>query len=227
MASKQRLCFSALCMAAWFVAAPAWAQNGTITGVVRDADSGRGVATAKVDALTADGRSAGSTLSNADGRYRLNVPAGAYQVSVEMVGYAALRMPNVNVGAGASVVVDVELRTSAFVLNPVIVSASRRQERATDAPARVEVVTEAQIRARPAVSAVDHLRGVPGVDVITQGVQGTNVTTRGFNNIFSGSLHMLTDHRLAGVPSLRVNIPYFVPTTNEDLERMEVVLGPG
>ena len=67
----------------------------------------------------------------------------------------------------------------------------------------------------------------PGVDIITEGIQSTNVLVRGFNNIFSGSLHALTDHRLAGVPSLRVNLLHFIPSTDEDIERMEVVLGPG
>jgi iron complex outermembrane receptor protein len=37
----------------------------------------------------------------------------------------------------------------------------------------------------------------------------------------------LTDNRFAYVPSLRVNIPYLIPTNNEDIERIEVVLGPG
>src|SRR5690606_24637237 len=36
----------------------------------------------------------------------------------------------------------------------------------------------------------------------------------------------LTDNRLAGVPSLRVNVLHFVPSTSEDIQRMEVVLGP-
>jgi len=73
----------------------------------------------------------------------------------------------------------------------------------------------------------DHLRSAPGVDVITTGLQGTNVVVRGFNNIFSGSLHMLTDYRLAGVPSLRVNQMHWIPATDEDIDKMEVVLGPG
>ena len=50
---------------------------------------------------------------------------------------------------------------------------------------------------------------------------------RGFNNIFSGSLLTLTDNRIARVPSLRVNAFNFIPTSNEDIERVEVVFGPG
>jgi len=74
---------------------------------------------------------------------------------------------------------------------------------------------------------VDHLRSAPGVDIISHGLQASNVVVRGFNNIFSGGLHMLTDHRLAGVPSLRVNLMHFIPSNEQDIDRMEVVLGPG
>ena len=50
---------------------------------------------------------------------------------------------------------------------------------------------------------------------------------RGFNNIFSGAVHVLTDHRIASIPSVQVNLMQFVPSTDEDIARMEVVLGPG
>jgi iron complex outermembrane receptor protein len=73
---------------------------------------------------------------------------------------------------------------------------------------------------------VDHVRAAPAIDVIESGVQSRNVVARGFNNIFSGALLTLTDHRIAGVPSLRVNFLQFVPQTDDDIGRMEVVLGP-
>src|SRR5690606_4756457 len=74
---------------------------------------------------------------------------------------------------------------------------------------------------------VDHRRSTPGVDIVTQGVQSTNVVLRGFNNGLSGSLHALTDNRLGGSPSLRVKLLHFVPATNQDSERRQVLLVPG
>jgi outer membrane receptor for ferrienterochelin and colicins len=223
---KLSMCLAAA-LAFGAAAVPAAAQPGAITGVVSDSDTGRGLAGATVNVHVPGGRTVASTMTNAEGRYRIAVAAGPYQVTVEMVGFEATPREAVTVPAGGSATLDVRMRMAAFALNPVVVTASRRQERATDAPARVEVISEQDIRARPAVTPVDHLRSTPGLAIITQGVQSTNVAARGFNNIFSGSLHMLTDHRLAGVPSLRVNVLHFVPTTNEDLQRMEVVLGPG
>jgi outer membrane receptor for ferrienterochelin and colicins len=112
-------------------------------------------------------------------------------------------------------------------LDPVVVSASRRQERAINTPASVSVVPTVEITERPALSVTDHLKALPGVDISQGGLVQANVVGRGFNNIFSGALLTLTDYRYASVPSLRVNVPAFFPGTNDDIERVEFVLGPG
>jgi outer membrane receptor for ferrienterochelin and colicins len=211
------------------LAAPAAAQQGgTISGLVRAADSGNPLTGAVVQAIGPDGGRVASSLTNQSGRYQLsNLPAGSYTVTVSMTGYEIRRVEGVQVAAGQTAVANADLVSRAIDLDPVVVSASRRQERALDAPARVEVVGAQLIDERPAVQPMDHLRGISGVDIVTQGLQSTNVVARGFNNIFSGALLALTDHRIAAIPSLRVNALYMVPATNEDLERIEVVLGPG
>lgn len=209
-------------------AQPAWAQTGSITGRVTSADNGQPVADAQVQAVAADGQVAASALSTGDGAYRLTgLEDGAYTIVVTIAGFQTERIADVQVVAGQTTMMGAQLAAAAFVLNPVVVSASKQEEMALDAPASVSVVDSREIEQRPTVAAVDHLRDVPGVDVITYGMQGSNIVTRGFNNVFSGALHMLTDYRLAHVPSLRVNLLHFIPATEEDIDRMEVVLGPG
>lgn len=204
------------------------AQNGTLAGRVTAEESGAPIGSVVVQVVTGSGQMVRSALSNASGLYAISgIAPGSYTVVAAMTGRESARTDGVRIGAGETTTLNVVLRAQAVELNPVVVSASRRVERAIEAPARVEVVGEREIAERPAVTPVDHLRGVPGVDVASSGVQSTNVVVRGFNNVFSGSLYALTDHRIAGVPSLRVNFLHFVPATNEDIERMEVVLGPG
>ena len=53
-----------------------------------------------------------------------------------------------------------------------------------------------------------------------------NIVSRGFNNAFSTSMLMLQDYRFAGVPSLRVNVPFLFTGTGEDIDRIEVLQGP-
>jgi len=204
------------------------AQAGTITGAVRMEGTDAPLPGAVVQVLSPTGARVGSTLTNQSGRYLIaNIPAGTYSITAAMTGYETGRVDGVQVSAGQTTTTSLLLTTRAIDLDPVVVSASRRQERALDAPARVEVVSPRQIEERPAVQPVDHLRGISGVDVVQQGLQSTNIVARGFNNIFSGALLALTDHRIAAIPSLRVNALYMVPATNEDIERMEIVLGPG
>jgi outer membrane receptor for ferrienterochelin and colicins len=208
--------------------APLAAQDGAVTGRVVSAESAAPVGGARVEAVSPAGQVVAGTLTDGSGRFRLSpLPSGSYVVVVNMIGFEARRVEDVRVAAGSTTDIEIEMISRAVQLNPIVVSASRRVERALDAPARVEVVGTREIEERPAVTPVDHLRNVPGVDVASSGVQSTNVVVRGFNNVFSGSLYALTDHRIAGVPSLRVNFLHFVPATNEDIERMEVVLGPG
>jgi outer membrane receptor for ferrienterochelin and colicins len=224
MASKLRWCFlPVLTLLLW--SSPATAQTGTITGVVADGQSGRGVGAAKVDAVTPENRHIATAHTNAEGRFRLVVPPGTYRVVVYYPGYEEARVEGVTVAGGAAVAANITLQVVPFQLNPVAVT-GRQQQRVTETVAATSVVTEQDIQARPALTPTDHLRAIPGVDIITQGVQSTNVVVRGFNNIFSGALHTITDHRMAGVPSLRVNVLHFIPAANEDLQRIEVVRGP-
>lgn len=209
-------------------ASPLAAQTGILTGRVTEASTGAPLAGARVELVNAAGQNGGSGTSGQDGQFRLaNLQGGTYSLVVTLIGYETRRLEGVRVIPGQSSMVAVGLDIAAFALNPIIISASKRQEKAIDAPASVAVVDSRAIAERPATTPVDHLRAVPGVDVMTSGVQSTNVVVRGFNNVFSGALHALTDNRIAGVPSLRLNALHFIPANDEDIERMEVVLGPG
>jgi len=200
------------------------AQQGLLVGTVTDEETGAPLSAAQVQVLGGAQRSA---LTDDAGRYRLQLPGGTYSLLVQLVGYRERRFDGVSVTAGQTTTYDIQVPSTSFELGGIVVTASRREEKATDAPATSFTVGEIQIRERPTITPVDHLREAPGVDIITYGIQGSNVVVRGFNNIFSGSLHMLTDHRLAGIPSLRVNLMHFIPANDDDIERMEVVLGPG
>ncbi len=216
----------ALTLAALTLALPglAAAQQGQLVGTVTDAENGRALSGAQIQVL---GGAQRSMLTDDAGRYRLQLPPGTYSLFVQLVGYRDQRFDGVGVSAGQTTTYDIRLTSDAFELDQVVVTASRNEEKETDAPATVFTVHANDIRDRPTTTPVDHLRLSPGVDIITYGIQGSNVVVRGFNNIFSGSLHMLTDHRLAGIPSLRVNLMHFIPANDDDIDRMEVVLGPG
>jgi iron complex outermembrane receptor protein len=204
--------------------AVAFAQTGTITGTVTNARAGQPVPGARVQALSADAIVA-ATQSRDDGSFRLSVEAGAYTIVVNRIGFRPGNAP-VTVTAGGTATANVQLNEAVIELNPVVTVASRKEEKALDAPASVAVVEVREIQERPSVTAADHIEGMAGVNVSKGGLAQSNIVARGFNNAFSGSILTLQDYRFAGVPSLRVNVPLLFTSTNEDIERIEVLLGP-
>lgn len=203
-----------------------FAQTATLRGKVTDAQTGEALPQANVQ-VTAAGVQTGAA-SNVDGEYEVpNLAAGTYTVTVSYVGYDRKVMTNVTVAAGENKVLNIALTGTGVTLNPVVTTASRRPEKALEAPAAVSVLEATQIRGRPATTPTDYLRGLPAVDISTNGIAQSNVVVRGFNNIFSGALLSLTDNRYAHVPSLRLNAYNFIPLTTEDISRIEVVSGPG
>lgn len=207
---------------------PLAGQQGTLVGVVTDARTGAPVAQAAIE-IIGGGQNA-TTLSNAQGQFTADLGPGTYDLAVQIIGYVDARFSNqVRISAGQTTTFNFSLTSQAVRLRGIDVTGSRSTIAgdASEVPSTTWGISSTEIAEWPTTNTADHLREAPGVDVITQGLQATNVVVRGFNNIFSGALHMLTDHRLAGVPSLRVNLMHFIPSTEEDIERIEVVLGPG
>jgi outer membrane receptor for ferrienterochelin and colicins len=167
-------------------------------------------------------------LTGTSGAYRIaGIPAGTYTVRFTLAGWSLVEETDVGVTAGQTSNVSVTLSERSFSLNPITVTASKRMEKALEAPAAIEVVSREAIAERPAVTPSEQVKEQAGVDFVNTGLQQNYVVVRGFNNIFSGATLNLTDYRISRVPSLRVNVSHFTPTTSFDLERVEVVLGPG
>ena len=206
---------------------PLEAQTGSIAGTVSDSVARAPLAGAVVEARRGAGL-ARRALSGAAGPFQLErLSAGRYTVTVSRIGYGRAVLAGVVVREGGATTIRVALAPRALELNPEVVTASRHEEKALQAPAAVSVVTRQDIVQQPALTAADYVTGLPGVDVVTSGITQHNVVTRGFNNAGSGQLLVLTDNRYAAVPSLRINAYNFIPLTDDDIERIEVVRGPG
>jgi outer membrane receptor for ferrienterochelin and colicins len=223
-----RLLLAGFILALASLAGPLAAQTGTLVGTVVGVEDGRPLAGVVIQVVAASGAEFG-TLSNDVGRFTVgNLSPGAYSVVASVLGREAARQDGVQVRDGAAATVELRLAIRPALEERLVVSApERRAQPYLKTPGTVGIVQSREIEEQPALSPVDHLRTVAGVDMIQYGLQSSNVVTRGFNNLFSGALYTLTDYRIASVPSLRVNLLHMEPSTNEDLERMEVVLGPG
>src|SRR5690606_27347134 len=120
------------------------------------------------------------------------------------------RVENVVVAAGATVTLDIAMDAVISKLDAVVTTTTRgaEPEKILDSPNSISLVSSERIAERPAATITDHLKGQPGLSISNGGIVQANIVSRGFNNAFSTSMLMLQDYRFAGVPSLRVNVPF-------------------
>ena len=203
------------------------AQQGTLAGTVIDVLTRLPVPLAQIQIL--GGGEPQTVLANNQGQYRVGLPAGTYDLVVEEVlSYRDERFSNVRVSAGETNTYDLSLTSVALAVVGINVTVERSVDGQAPghSPQTIFSVEARDIVGRANTNPTDLLGRSPAVDIIKGGLQTGHVVVRSFNNIFSGALHMLQDYRLAGVPSLRVNLMHFMPAIDEDFERIEVVLGP-
>ncbi len=110
----------------------------------------------------------------------------------------------------------------------IIISASRKAEKLQEAPAAVSVISAKQLtESGGAISPIRALINSPGVELQQQTGQRINIALRGANGIFSTNVFPLLDYRSLITPGLEYFDSQNSPINPIDLERVEVVLGPG
>ena len=198
------------------------AQKGSISGKVTDSANGNPLIGANV---IIDETSQGAA-SDAKGRYAIKeLNPGSYTIRVSYIGYRDY-MENIEVIDSEKKSLDLALQPEAIEMETYVVTASRRRERVEDAPAAISVISKREIRRESNTNLGDYLKGTKGIDFTQSGIDSYNMTARGFNSSFSSRLLTLTDGRMANVPSLRLTAYNVIPVSFEDVEQIEVVLGP-
>lgn len=204
---------------------PAFSNHSTLRGKVVDSETGKALPGANVVVKSSDMET--GTAAAANGEFVLeNLPAGIYTIIVSFIGYEKKTITEVRLAEAESTFLDVSLLATGIQLNPVTITASRQPEKLLDAPTSVYVLEARDVATRPALTATEHLKAMPAVDIISAGLNQSRVVIRGFNDLLSGSLLSLIDYRITRIPAVRLNAFQLIPSSNEDVERIEIVSGP-
>lgn len=108
-----------------------------------------------------------------------------------------------------------------------ISSASRKAESLSDAATAIFVIAPEDIRRSGATCIPELLRMVPGIEVAQIDANSWAITSRGFNGLFADKLLVLMDGRSV-YTQLFGGVYWDVQDTLlEDIERIEVIRGPG
>ena len=122
---------------------------------------------------------------------------------------------------------DLSLVSLEDLMKIEVTSASRREQRADSVPAAVYVIGRDEIRRSGMTAIPDLLRLVPGVQVAQINSNKWAVSVRGFNSLYSNKLLVMVDGRSIYNPAFSTVLWDTEDLMIEDIDRIEVIRGPG
>ena len=122
---------------------------------------------------------------------------------------------------------DVTAMSMEDLMNMQVTSVSKRSQKLADAAAAVFVITQDDIRRSGATSIPEALRMVPGIQVARIDENKWAIASRGFNGRFDNKLLVLIDGRSVYTPLFSGVYWNVQDVMLEDVDRIEVIRGPG
>ena len=113
------------------------------------------------------------------------------------------------------------------LMNIEVTSASKKEQKLSEVPAALFVITQEDIQRSGALNIPDLLRMVPGLDVAQISASTWAISARGFNLQFANKLLVLIDGRAVYTPLFGGVYWDTQDVPLEDIDRIEVIRGPG
>ena len=171
MQRTNRTAASILLILGTLAAPPVAAQDAAISGTVTDT-TGLVLPGVTVDVRDAAGDSAASVVTDGAGLFTITLPPGTYEVTFALPGFQEAVRGSVEAGAGATVILDVELAVE--LEERVVVVGSRAQPRSvTESPVPIDAI--------------------PFQDVVSQGATTLDYQLRTLIPSFNVATHPISD----------------------------------
>jgi outer membrane receptor protein involved in Fe transport len=212
-----------VCMGVWPAAARASARQAAIAGTVRDA-SGGVLPGATVSATPAGGGAIVSVTTGANGRYALDVPAGAYRLRIDLDGFGPF---TIEVTVGAAPVAQDAVLTLPVYADTVVVTGTRAPEALRSAPVAMTVVRTPEIESTPAAHYGELLRSTPGVNTIELSARDIQISTRTATGRNARTTLALLDGRTMYQDYFGMVLWDLLPVSFDEVKQVEVLRGPG
>jgi vitamin B12 transporter len=198
------------------------AERGRMEGVVSD-QAGAKISGARVIVHNTAGAIIAEARTDEGGQFKIDdVAAGRYTVVAEATGFTQSAVINVDVPATGTASVNVRLDVAA-ISDRVVVSATRTAVPSNELGGAIAVITGEDLQRTNQSLVSEPLRLIPGLVVAQTGGRGgiTSIFARGGESDYNKVL-------IDGVPVNAAGGPFdFASLTPENLDRIEVVRGPG
>jgi len=190
-------------------------QNSKITGKVIDKESGESLIGVAIMLDESTG-----TLSDIKGNYSLSMQEGNYQITFSYVGYEKITKP-ISIGNNQIITLDIALEASSALLDEVVISASRFEQKLSDVAVSMEIIKPDLIEAKNTTNIETAIQQVPGILIMDgqASIRGGSGYSYG-----AGSRVLLLVDDLPMMTAASGEIKWdFIPI--ENLEQIEIIKG--
>lgn len=207
-----------LFLGAIFLSGSSIAQT-TVTGSISDAGSGETLIGANI---IISGSSEGTT-TDINGKYTLTSSrALPWTLEVSYTGYST-QIVDVT-GSGEQ---NITLKSGVVIGQEVVVSASRKKEKAVDAPASISILSPQRLSVvADGGNVVNGLKNTVGVSVIDQGIDRSAIQLRGSAIVNQNRVQVYRDNRPMSQISTQNYESQLNPISGLDIKQVEVLRGP-
>src|SRR5678810_1088424 len=142
------------------------------------------------------------------------------------IGYETLILP-VTVKEGSTTTIEGGLNLIGQMGNEVVVAASKRPEKITNAPASIHKIGIRDLEQFAGSNVNELLSGVQGLEFVRSGIDYSAINARGFNRASNNKVFQIVDGRNS-MTTISAGLPLYnnASVNKEDIESMEIVLGP-
>lgn len=193
-----------------------FAQTKTITGKITDATNSEALIGASV---RLKGSETVGTVTDANGKFTLEVPATAKTITISYLGYVA-RDYSVN-----NTNWNVALESADIPGKEVVVTSSRVAESIKTAPVQIEKMTAREIKSAASGDFYQSIGNYKGVDIVTTSAGFKVINLRGFGDTRSLRTKQFIDGVDNEAPGLNFPIGNMVGANDLDLESVEIISG--
>ncbi|MCB0686998.1 MAG: TonB-dependent receptor, partial [Saprospiraceae bacterium] len=200
-------------------------KQGTVYGLITDSETGEPLALAhvRVNPLNT------GSVSDEDGRYELPpIPEGVYTLQISSLGYNSVVRDSIRISSGDRLEFNFTLELTSIKTDQVVVTAARRAQAMSLAPASVATVQAAEIKSQNLQTFDQAFDGLTGVQVTrSSGANVQALSIRGASEVAGGGIGnrvlLLIDGRPSLSPESGGALWNLVPL--QSIERIEVVKG--
>ena len=159
--------------------------------------------------------------------YRRNFTFLKIIVSIFFLVILTIAVRPYNYSQAEEPLVDFSVFTIEELMDIEVTTVSKKRQKFFDAAAAIYVITQDEIRRSGATSVPEMLRLAPGLEVARSDSNKWAVSSRGFNDRFANKLLVLIDGRSVYTPLFAGTFWEEKDLLPEDIERIEVIRGPG